>query len=182
MFACVCLCCVCLCMSWRGDNAGCTINPLNEFFENFDSFIELLYKYFGIIYLVRMQNLPKNWHFFKTYMCVSGGKKCKFFRKFCGRTQWMIPLASWSLKHLHRGHSLSTYAKFSEKLFLRTYLCISGSNKCWFCRKFGVRTKWMIPHHHDHSDWLFFAEENLIPSIVWSFWHCKWSWITWQNN
>ena len=25
------------------------------------------------------------------YMCVSGGKKCKFFGKFCVRTTWMTP-------------------------------------------------------------------------------------------
>ena len=26
-----------------------------------------------------------------TYMCVSGGKKCQFFRKFCVSAKWMIP-------------------------------------------------------------------------------------------
>ena len=27
-------------------------------------------------------------------MCVSGGKKCYFFRKFCVRTKWIIPRLS----------------------------------------------------------------------------------------
>ena len=38
-----------------------------------------------VIHLVRLQN------FRLTYVCVSGGKKCWFFAKFCGRTKWMIP-------------------------------------------------------------------------------------------
>ena len=33
-------------------------------------------------------------------------------------------------------HSLSTYAKFSEKL---TYACVSGAKKCYFFEKFCVR-------------------------------------------
>ena len=45
----------------------------------------------GIIHLVRTQNVPKNLHFSPldthTYVCVSGGKKCKFFGKFCVRTK-----------------------------------------------------------------------------------------------
>ena len=44
----------------------------------------------GIIHLVRMQDFPKNLYFLPpdTHMCVcvSGGKKCKFFGKFCVRT------------------------------------------------------------------------------------------------
>ena len=48
----------------------------------------------GIVHLVRTQNFPKNQHFLspdkRTYVCVSGGKKCWFFGKFCMRTKWMI--------------------------------------------------------------------------------------------
>ena len=29
----------------------------------------------------------------QTNVCVSGGKKCWFFGKFCVRTKWMIPNA-----------------------------------------------------------------------------------------
>ena len=28
---------------------------------------------------------------YHTYVCVSGGKKCQFFGKFCVRTKWMTP-------------------------------------------------------------------------------------------
>ena len=49
----------------------------------------------GVIHLVRTQNFPKNQHFLPpdmhTYVCVSWGKKCWFFGKFCVRTKWMIP-------------------------------------------------------------------------------------------
>ena len=45
----------------------------------------------GIIYLVSTQNLLKYLHFLPpdtcTYICVSGRKKCKFFRKICGGTE-----------------------------------------------------------------------------------------------
>ena len=32
-----------------------------------------------------------------TYVCISGGKNVKFFRKFCGRTKWMIP---WEISNI----------------------------------------------------------------------------------
>ena len=63
-------------------------------------------------------------------------------------TQWKI----LSTIYIYvRNHSFSTYANFSEKLtFLppdrRTYVCLSGDKKRWFCGKFCVRTKWMIPY------------------------------------
>ena len=44
----------------------------------------------GIIHLVCTQNFLKYLHFLPpdtfTYMCVSGGKKFKFFRKICAGT------------------------------------------------------------------------------------------------
>ena len=47
-----------------------------------------------IIHLVCPQNFPKNLHFLTpdkhTYMCVSGGKKCKFFEKICRSNKGMI--------------------------------------------------------------------------------------------
>ena len=50
-----------------------------------------------------------------------------------------------------RGHPLSTYAKFPEKLILlppntHTYVCVSGAWKCYFFGKFWVRTYWMAPN------------------------------------
>ena len=32
--------------------------------------------------------LPPDTH---TYVCISEGKKCSFFEKFCVRTKWMTP-------------------------------------------------------------------------------------------
>ena len=47
-----------------------------------------------IIHLLRSQNFPKNLHFLPlgthTYVCVSSGKKCYFFGKFCERNKRMI--------------------------------------------------------------------------------------------
>ena len=55
----------------------------------------LLIQFLGIIHLVRRQIFLKNYYFLPpdmhTFVCVSGGKKCQFFGKFCVRTKWMIP-------------------------------------------------------------------------------------------
>ena len=62
----------------------------------------------GIIHVVRTQNFPKSWHFLPpdthTYICVSGGKKCYFFGKFCVHNKWMISKLSDTLSS-----SLSSY-------------------------------------------------------------------------
>ena len=61
--------------------------------ENKDS--NFLILFLGFIYLVGTQNSPKNNYFLlpdmEIYVCVSGGKQCTFFGKFCVRTNWMIP-------------------------------------------------------------------------------------------
>ena len=47
------------------------------------------------IHLVRTQNFSKNLYFLPpdthTNVCLSGGKKCKFFGKYCVRNKPMIP-------------------------------------------------------------------------------------------
>ena len=47
------------------------------------------------------------------YVCVSGGKKCWFFGKFCKRTKWMIPnvveSTEWLVKIRNIWHDIAYY-------------------------------------------------------------------------
>ena len=54
-------------------------------------------------------------------------------------------------------HSLSTYAKFSEKLTFR---------KCKFFWKFCTRPKWMIPSELAWTSWNFLLETSVISKIL----------------
>ena len=35
----------------------------------------------------------------RIFVCISGGKKCKFFGKFCVRTKWLVPRVNWNLEY-----------------------------------------------------------------------------------
>ena len=58
-------------------------------FRNEDFRMTVSNIWMGIIHLLRLQNFLKNQHFLPpdtlTHVCVSMGKKCLFFGKFCGR-------------------------------------------------------------------------------------------------
>ena len=64
------------------------------------------------------------------YVCVSGGKKCWFFGKFCVRTKWMTPYqksikSSWGLN----GYKLSPVKSCLHfEFILKCYLVHNVNN------------------------------------------------------
>ena len=77
-----------------------------------------------------------------------------------------------------------SFIKYIRKIFRKTYISYVRTCPCQgvinvdFAENLAyVLNEWshitMIIPIQLENFWLFFAEENLIPSIVWSFWHCK---------
>ena len=85
-----------------------------------------------VLRLVRTQNFPKKKHFLppppppspdtRMYLCVSGGKKCCFFGKFCIRTKWMKPYRA----------SIST----KETSIVKFFYCVCERLSLIFHRKY----------------------------------------------
>ena len=84
-----------------------------------------------ISHLKGTQKFLENYHFFPTdthiYVYVSGGKKCKFYRKFCVRTKRMIYVSkksTWKINILQ----LQTENLYRCKLTLLLFLSNSTND------------------------------------------------------
>ena len=97
-------------------------------------------------------NFPKNKHFLPpdkhTYMCVSRGKKCLFFRKFGGLCFLVIPVLRFALLLYHRRHVAQKFQHLKksiripwEKLICSTYICPSWLILWGFIRNYNC---WII--------------------------------------
>ena len=80
----------------------------------------------GAILSLRTQSFLKN-KYYPLIHTVSGDKKCKFFRKFCERIKWIIPLlftrcwfSSYKVCHLYQCFpEIYSESCFRENLHLR---------------------------------------------------------------
>ena len=116
--------------------------------------------------LVRTQNFLKNCSISPpdahTYVCVSGGKKYCFFRKFCVVTKWMIPMKVlanqyWSM--LLRTQFSSHH--FYKNIFKKAWI-IQRINKCNHNQKL---------RYNEHRELLQLQQVILIINITMSVWN-----------
>ena len=68
-------------------------------------------------------------------MCISGGKKCYFFWKFCVCTKWLIPNKNARLKRLIHLNTFHVTCLYTPCLFLYS---LKNSNFFRGCRKISI--------------------------------------------
>ena len=73
------------------------------------------------------------------HMCVSGGKRCSFFGKFCIRATWMTPKILW---HAGKGKKYSRYLLLLQQLQTLSVSNIKHApqNGCYRLSGHAVRT------------------------------------------